>query len=108
MNETVPEDGWKPKRDSFTKMKTYFTDGNKALWYSWDWKNRRSRKRDRQLGLQRHRARIAKFGQNCRTALIYDMASERLIEKYRYGKRVPTDPDDTGDRVSDAQFKTPE
>ena len=94
-NDPRPKDGWKMPRDSYTKMKTYFTDGNEGLWYSWDWKHKQSPVRDRRIGMARHHARIKKFGHQCRTALIFDTATEQLLEKYRYGKRVPIDPNET-------------
>jgi len=84
----TPKGGWRQKRDSFTKMITWFVDGNVRTWYSWDWKHRYSKKRDRSIGMARHRTRITKWGRLCRTAEIYDVLTGKLLHKFSEGREI--------------------
>lgn len=82
MSEQAPKGGWKHRRDSFTKMITYYKDGNAFTWYSLDWKHKYSKTRDRNLGMARHHNRLAKWGALCGVAEIYDTATGKKIEKF--------------------------
>lgn len=83
-----PKDGWKLGRDSYTKMITWYADGNIRTWYSLDWRHRYSPARDRQLGMLRHYRRLRQWGRRCTTAVIYDTATGLPLAKYREGEPV--------------------
>ncbi len=93
MKEKAPKGGWKLGRDSFTKLITWFKDGNVRTWYSLDWKHKYSF-RDRSIGMARHRSRLSKWGSQCGAAEIYDKATGEKIAKFYEGTEVELDDDD--------------
>ena len=95
MTEERPKGGWKLKRDSFTKLITYFKDGNARTWYSLDWKHKFSKTRDRNMGMARHHNRLAKWGNLCGTAEIYDTTTGKKISKFYEGAEVGMDDEDS-------------
>ncbi len=85
----VPKGGWKQKRDSFSVARVYFKDGNKRTFYSWDWKHKYSKVRDREFGLRQLRNRIVKrYATSTDVIEIYDLQTGKLIEKYFEGQQV--------------------
>lgn len=94
MEEKVPKGGWKLGRHSFTKLITWFKDGNIRTWYSLDWRHKYSKKRDRNLGMARHRNRLTKWGNLCGTAEIYDNTTGERIAKFYEGVEVSNEDED--------------
>jgi hypothetical protein len=84
----------KLKRDSFTKMITYFKDGNARTWYSLDWKHRYSKTRDRNIGMKRHYDQLAKWGSLCGVAVIFDTSTGEKIAKFYEGVELSTTEED--------------
>lgn len=76
---------WKLGKDSFTKCLVWFADGNSRTFYSLDWVHPYSKYRDRELGLKRLRALIAKYGNRANVAIIYHVESGEEIERYEQG-----------------------
>ena len=76
---------WKTGIDSFSKAIVYFSDGNKGTFYSLDWVHPESKSRDPDLGLKRLRKLISAWGAKVKIAIIYDLASDREIERYKEG-----------------------
>ncbi len=87
MSEVRPKDGWKLKRDSFTKLLVYYADGNPRIYYSRDWKSPYSPARDRQRGLNALLGLIGKHAPYSETALIYDM--DTGLELFRFYRGEP-------------------
>ena len=65
-----PQGGWKLKRDSHTVLIIWFKDGKSATFYSLDWKSKDSQFYDTQLGLQRLKSLLTKYGGNSNYALL--------------------------------------
>ena len=86
-----PQDGWKLGRDSFTKARIYFKDGNARTFYSLDWKSKYAKTRDRELGLKRLRELVQKYGRKAGVIEIYNIAPNELIEQYFEGLLTSND-----------------
>ena len=84
-----PKGGWALKRDSASKLTVWFEDGNIRTFYSMDWRSKHARHKDTQLGLNRLKALVAKFGNKVKTAIIYEIAKGRPLYKYQSGEPVP-------------------
>lgn len=95
MKET-PKEGWKLKRDSFSKLLIWFKDGNRHTFYSIDWKHRYSKQRDRNIGMQRLRKLVADWASKSDGAAIYDTTTGKLIVKFYEGKELETLDDEDG------------
>lgn len=79
----IPKGGWKQERDSLSKLRVYFQDGQKRSFYSWDWKSRYDPSRDRQLGISGLEERIIhKYQPQIKQAILYDMATNNEIKRY--------------------------
>jgi hypothetical protein len=77
---------WKLINDSFTYAHFFFKDGNIRKFYSIDWKHKKSKSRDRQIGINRLRVLIAKHAPFTECAIIYENnGSNQIIEKYEHG-----------------------
>lgn len=76
------------RKDSFSKMITWFKDGNVRTMYSIDWTNRYS-VRDRQIGLQRFREKVTSYGDKARYAAVYDVATGNTLCQFVEGKEIP-------------------
>lgn len=94
MSEQPPKGGWKLGRDSFSKMICWFKDGNIRTMFSIDWRHRYSKRRDRLIGLERFRKKIAEYGAKANTIEIYDKASGNKIAKYYEGTELTLDDED--------------
>ena len=79
---------WKLKQDSFTKCISYFADGNTRTFYSFDWKHRYSKIRDRHLGLNGLRKLISDWGAKSNMAIIYDNTTGEELERYEQGLKL--------------------
>ena len=89
-----PQDGWKLKRDSHTVLVIWFKDGRSATFYSLDWKSKDSRFYDTQLGIERLRGLVIKYGNRANYALINLNDSESpqnrtVLEVYFEGEQQP-------------------
>ena len=94
MEDSPPKGGWKLGRDSYSKMIVWFKDGNIRTMFSIDWRHRYSKRRDKQIGLDRYKKKIAEYGALAGTIEVYDKASGKLIHKYYEGVEVSTDDED--------------
>lgn len=83
---------WKLGQDSYHKLVVWFTDGNTRTIYSIDWRSSYSPQRDRQLGLDRLRRCVARWGARARVVEIYEnhygATSGRPIERYEAGVKT--------------------
>lgn len=80
---------WKHQQDSFTYVEFVFKDKNVRRFYSLDWRHKLSKYRDRELGLKRLRALIAKWAPYTDEAYVRENdGSEKIIEYYEEGVRV--------------------
>ncbi len=79
---------WAHNTDSYSKCIVYFADGNAGTYYSRDWKGKDDQTRDIELGLNRLRRMIRKFGVNAVTAIIYNNTTKERIEQYSKGIRT--------------------
>ncbi len=98
-NEQVPKGGWKLGRDSFSKMICWFKDGNIRTMFSFDWRHRYSKRRDRLIGLERFRKKVSEYGSRAGIIEIYDNQSGAKIERYFEGN--PVDPE----QAEEVQFR---
>ena len=79
---------WKLKQDSAHKLIAWFNDGNSVTRYSLDWKHQLSKNHDPDLGLEKLRNLISKYGSNAWKASIYVNKPNKEgqeIERYHYG-----------------------
>ena len=80
---------WKHKHDSFTYVDFVFKNEKVRRFYSYDWPHSLSKFRDRELGLKRLRALIAKWAPYTDEAYVRENdGSKRLIEYYEEGIRI--------------------
>ncbi|WP_010180402.1 hypothetical protein [Aquimarina agarilytica] len=77
--------GWKLGEDSSMKMIVWFKDGNVRTMYSIDWKHKFSKQKDQQLGMQRFKKLIKKYGVLAGTIAIYDKQSGEVLAKFYEG-----------------------
>jgi len=80
---------WKLGMDSYHKLIVWFADGNTRTIYSIDWKSKFSHNRDAELGLQRLRKCIARWGHLALVVEIYENSygtrNGAVIERYEQG-----------------------
>ncbi len=84
----IPKGGWKMGRDSFSKMICWFKDGNIRTMFSLDWRHRYSRRRDRQIGLDRFHKKITEYGARAGVVEIYDKQTQEKIGRYFEGNPI--------------------
>lgn len=83
----IPVKGWKLQQHSFSKMIVWFEDGNIRTRYSIDWKHKYSQ-RDRAIGLNRFKQKIAEYGTRACSIEIYDLRTNQIIGKFYKGTCV--------------------
>lgn len=81
-------EGWEIGRDSYSKCCVWFVDGNIRTFYSMDWSYTSARYRDRELGMQRLRKAIQRWGAKATCAIIYDLINDKELERYEYGTKT--------------------
>ncbi|MDW3191998.1 MAG: hypothetical protein R8G66_06525 [Cytophagales bacterium] len=86
-----PTYGWKLNKHSFSKLIVRFKDGNIRTFYSIDWKSKKSQYRDREVGLDRLRNLVKKYGPMTKNSEIYDLDSGNIIAKFLEGNEVSID-----------------
>lgn len=90
-----PTYGWKLNKHSFSKLIVWFKDGNIRTFYSIDWKNKKSLYRDQEVGLDRLRNLVRRYGARAKSCEIYDLDSGRIIAKFLEGTEVGIDHNQT-------------
>jgi glycosyltransferase involved in cell wall biosynthesis len=89
--DLAPKGGWRMERDSLSKAMVYFLDGNQRTFYSFDWRNQFAR-RYKAHGLSGlHKRIVQRYTFVSQTILIVDVLTDKIIEKYFKGIRVPLD-----------------
>lgn len=79
---------WKLGQDSLSKMIVWFQDGNVRTMYSLDWRHKRSKTRDKAIGLERFNKLIKTYGASAINVEIYDKATGQRIAKFHKGEIV--------------------
>lgn len=83
------EKGWKPRRDSFSRLWIGYPDGKTLTFHSYDWPGSTSKVRDQALGIARFERLLTKPLYNGYSiARIYDARTGQIIHEYKHGCKV--------------------